>query len=97
MNLDSFDSMIDMAFNRTVELHGATGTEVVCVRGRLWVVDQRQGGDRILRQGESCRLGSTGTARVMALEPSLMCAIEPSAQRRASRNGQGGRHADGRA
>jgi len=96
MNLDSFDSMIDMAFNRTVELHGATGTEVVCVRGRLWVGDPRQGNDRILRQGESCRLGRDGAARVMALEPSLMCAIAPSAQRRASLS-TGGRHARGRA
>ena len=39
MTLDPFDSLIDMAFNRTVELSGVTGTEVVCVRGRLSVVD----------------------------------------------------------
>ncbi|HLS54508.1 MAG TPA: hypothetical protein VK052_00445 [Zeimonas sp.] len=97
MTLDAFDSLIDMPFNRTVELSGFTGTEVVCVRGRLWVVDPRQGGHRILSPGESCRIGHDGGARVTALEPSLMCAIELPAQRRASPEGQGGRRADRRA
>jgi len=97
MTLDPFDSLIDMAFNRTVELSGVTGTEVVCVRGRLSVVDPRQGGHRILRSGESCRIGHDGGARVTALEPSLMCAIEPPAHLRASPAGQGGRRADRRA
>lgn len=78
MKLDLFESLIDIDYNGTIELHEAVDTEVVCVRGRLWVSDERPGGGEVLRPGESHRLGPGGRAVVTALEPSLMCAVDLS-------------------
>lgn len=85
MKLNLFDSLIDIDANRTVELHDAFDVEVVCVRGCLWVTEDRLRGDHFLRPGESRCLRCNGRALVTALEPSSMRALEPSKRRRPSR------------
>ncbi|RPH65459.1 MAG: DUF2917 domain-containing protein [Burkholderiales bacterium] len=78
MKPNLFESLIEIAYNCAIELRDAFDTEVVCVRGRLWVIEDRQGGDHVLRPGESCRLRCDGRVLITALEPSLMCAAGPS-------------------
>ncbi|MCO5109081.1 MAG: hypothetical protein M9907_18655 [Burkholderiaceae bacterium] len=93
MNLDPFGPLIGLEFNGTLELHDALDTEVVCVSGLLWVIEPWPGGERILRPGESCAIRRNGRALVKALEPSLVCAIEPPAVPVESTRQRGGRHA----
>ncbi len=93
MNLDPFDPLIDLDFNGTLELHDALDTEVVCVSGLLWVIEPSLGGGRILRAGESYVIRRNGRALVTALEPSLVCAVEPPAESVASTRQRGIRHA----
>lgn len=93
MNLNPLEPLIDLDFNGTLELHDALDTEVVCVRGLLWVIGHSFGEDRILRPGESCAIRRNGRALVTALEPSLVCAVEPPATRAASTRQPGGRDA----
>lgn len=93
MNLNPFDPLIDLDFNGTLELHDALDTEVVCVSGLLWVIEPSLGSERILRPGESCAIRRNGRALVTALEPSLVCAVEPPAESVASARQRGIRHA----
>lgn len=93
MNLNPFGPLIVLDFNGTLELHDALDTEVVCVSGLLWVIEPSPGGERILRPGESCAIRRNGRALVTALEPSLVCAVEPPAVSVAPTRQRGGRHA----
>lgn len=81
MNQETFDSLVSIDFNRTIELRDAFDTEVVCVHGCLWVHEDRLGDDHILRSGEARCIGRDGRALVTALEPSLMCALGSSGLR----------------
>ncbi len=93
MNSPIFEPLVCIDYNRTIELHDAFGTEVLCVRGCLWVHEDRLGDDRILRAGESCCIGRTGRTLVTALEPSLMHAPGSSRPRAPSPIETGGRDA----
>lgn len=84
MKLNLSDAVIDIDTNRTVELHDAFDVEVVCVRGCLWVTEDRLRGDHFLRPGESRCLRCNGRSLVTALEPSSMRALEPSSRIRSS-------------
>lgn len=83
MNQHTFDALVSIDYNRTIELHDAFDTEVVCVRGCLWVHEDRLGDDHILTSGESRCIGRDGRALVTALEPSLMRALGSSGVRAA--------------
>jgi len=93
MNLNPFGPLIVLDFNGTLELHDALDTEVVCVSGLLWVIEPSLGGGRILRPGESYAIRRNGRVLVTALEPSLVCAVEPPAESVASTRQRGIRHA----
>lgn len=84
MKLNLSDALIDIDTNRTVQLHDAFDVEVVCVRGCLWVTEDRLRGDHFLRPGESRCIRCNGRALVTALEPSSMRALEPSKPTRPS-------------
>ncbi len=84
MKLNLSDALVDIETNRTVVIHDAFDVEVVCVRGCLWVTEDRLRGDHFLRPGESRCLRSNGRALVTAMQPSTMRALEPLRRQRSS-------------
>jgi hypothetical protein len=84
MKLNLSDALVDIETNRTVVIHDAFDVEVVCVRGCLWVTEDRLRGDHFLRPGESRCLRSNGRALVTAMQPSTMRALEPLRRQRPS-------------
>lgn len=77
MKLYLSDALVDLDTNRTVVLDDAFDVEVVCVRGCLWVTEDRLQSDHFLRPGDSRRLRSEARALVTAMEPSTMRALGP--------------------
>jgi len=84
MKLYLSDALVDIDTNRTIVFDDAFDVEVVCVRGCLWVTEDRLRGDHFLRPGESRCLRCNGRALVTAMEPSTMRALEPLRRRRPS-------------
>lgn len=64
MKLDLFDALVGIDVKRTVVLRGAFEVGVACVRGCLWVTEDRLRGDHLLRPGESRCIRCNGRALV---------------------------------
>lgn len=77
MTVDLAGNIINVARNRTVGLDDARGTTIVCVRGLLWVTEQRRSEDVLLEPGERYVLSGRGKALVTALEPGAVRLIDP--------------------
>lgn len=78
MTVDLAGNIINVARNRIIALDHARGTTIVCIRGLLWITEQRRAGDVLLEPGERHVLSSNGKALVTALEVGAAKLIEPT-------------------
>ncbi len=67
MTIDLAGNIINVARNRTIALDNARGTTVVCVRGSMWITEQRRSDDLVLEPGERYVLSGNGKALITAL------------------------------
>lgn len=81
MKLTLNHQRIDIDRMRTIALTDAFDVEVVCLRGCLWLTEDRLLEDHFLQAGESRTVRSRGRVLVTALEPSSLRALEPIAHR----------------
>jgi hypothetical protein len=77
MTVDLAGNIINIARNRIIALDNARGTTIVCVRGSLWITEQRGSEDVLLEPGERYVLTGNGKALVTALEVGAIKLIEP--------------------
>jgi hypothetical protein len=70
--------------NQLVTVRGGIGHGIVCDSGTMWVTQDGDARDIILRAGESFTLDRNGTALVQAFEPGSISITRPAAQSRAS-------------
>lgn len=68
MTVDLAGNIVTVARNRVIALDHARGTTIVCIRGLLWITEQRLGQDVLLEPGERYVLTGNGRALVTALE-----------------------------
>lgn len=94
VNHQTFDSLVSIDHNRTIELRDALHTEVVCVRGCLWMHRDRLGDGQLLQPGDSRCIGPEGRTLLTALAPSLMCVLGSSGQQTLLSDAVGGSHED---
>jgi hypothetical protein len=70
MDIRIDDNCFDLRANQLVRFDDATGADIVCLRGRLWLTQDGDLNDVVLGAGERCTLDRSGVALVEALEPS---------------------------
>lgn len=76
MNLEVNPQTLCLRPHQLLKVRGGIGHAVVCHSGSLWVTQQRDARDIVLRAGESFALDRKGLVLVQALEHSAL-GIEP--------------------
>jgi hypothetical protein len=58
---------LDLKAGEAISLTGTHGSELVCVRGQIWLTEERSSRDVTLRAGRSFRLRGTGRTAIQAI------------------------------
>lgn len=78
MTVDLAGNIVTIARNRIIALDSARGTTIVCIRGLLWITEQRSSRDVLLEPGERYVLTGNGKALVTALEVGAAKLLAPA-------------------
>lgn len=78
MKISLLDSKVELAARQVLRLTDAAGVRVVCLRGGVWLTQNDDLRDLILRAGESFTLDRDGVALVSAMEPGTVRLEKPS-------------------
>jgi hypothetical protein len=73
MDIRIDDSCFDLREHQIMRLDDATGTEIVCLRGEIWLTQDGDLRDVVLSAGDRFTLDSNGVALVSALRASSVC------------------------
>ena len=84
MNIELNQDGICMKPKQVVKVRGGVGHSIVCHSGTVWVTQDGDRRDIILRAGESFTLDRRGPALVQAFEPGAISIARPGAQMRQS-------------
>ena len=88
MRIELNQNTLCMKKNQVVKVRGGIGHSVVCHSGSIWVTQDHDLRDVILRAGEAFTLDREGPALLQAFEPGAVSIREPQPKTRA-----GGLHA----
>lgn len=78
MNIKLSQSDFCLASSETLRLSGAAGVRVEALSGTVWVTQDRDQRDVVLRRGEALTLDRDGPAIVQAFEASQVRLLPPS-------------------
>jgi hypothetical protein len=81
MMFDMKQVIIDLEHRGIVPVEAAVGTRIDCLRGRIWITEQRSTGDIVLEAGESYEILRSGIAVVQALREALVALRAPAMPR----------------
>lgn len=85
MNIELNQDGLCLKRKQVVKVHGGLGHSIVCERGSVWVTQERDARDIVLRAGESFTLDREGLALVLALEPGAIHIAQAESLSRATR------------
>jgi hypothetical protein len=85
MNIELNRNGLCLKPQQLVKVRGGRGHSIVCHSGSVWVTQDGDPRDVILRAGEAFTLDRDGPALVQALEPGAISIAQAEAQTRASR------------
>lgn len=71
--------VVELERGGLLPLHDSAGASVACLDGELWITQENEGSDIILRPGESLRLSSDGRSVVQALRAARIAVEAPPA------------------
>jgi hypothetical protein len=78
MMLDMKRVVIELEYRGIVPVKDAMGTRIDCLRGRIWITEQRSTDDILLEAGESYEISYGGLAVVQALREALVALRAPA-------------------
>lgn len=84
MNIELNQDGLCLKRNQVVKVRGGIGHSIVCDSGTVWVTQNGDPRDIILRAGKSFTIDRNGLALVQAFEPSSISITRSTAQFRAS-------------
>jgi hypothetical protein len=76
MDVQLHHAGIQLEAQRFLTLHGARGTRVLCLAGRLWLTQDRDTADHILGPGDAFEIGVQGAVIVHGLRASRLLLLE---------------------
>ncbi len=85
MNIELNQDGLCLKTNQVVKVRGGLGHSIVCEHGTVWVTQDGDPRDVILRAGESFTLDRDGPALVQAFEPGAISIAQAEPQTRATR------------
>ena len=71
--------VVELEHGSLLPVHDGAGATVVCLQGDLWITQQGDGDDIVLRAGESLRLARNGRTLVQALSAARVAIQAPAA------------------
>ena len=71
--------VVELERGALLPLHDSAGATVVCLEGELWITQEYDANDIVLRRGESLRLFCDGRSVVEALRASRIAVEAPPA------------------
>jgi hypothetical protein len=77
MNILIDDSCFDLRERQIMRFDDAAGTDIVCLRGELWLTQDGDPRDVVLATGDRFTLDSQGVTLVSALRTSTVCVAVP--------------------
>ncbi len=83
MNIELNQDGLCLKRKQVVKVRGGMGHSVVCDSGSVWVTQDGDPRDIVLRAGESFTIDRNGLALVQALEPGSISILRSAAQPRA--------------
>jgi hypothetical protein len=78
MTFDMKRVVIELEYRGIVPVEDAIGTRIDCLRGRIWITEQRSTGDIVLEAGESYQISRGGVAVMQALREALVALRAPA-------------------
>ena len=84
MKIEFSSSGVLLAKDQTLNLPSAAGVRVASQSGSVWITQDGDPRDIVLRPGESVVLERSTPTIVQAFEPSLITIVDPAPRRRAS-------------
>jgi len=84
MNIELNQDGLCLKRNQLVKVRGGLGHSIVCDSGTVWVTQDGDPRDIILRAGESFTIDRNGPALVQAFEPGAISITRSAVQTRAS-------------
>lgn len=78
MSFGADTSRISLDKRQVAVLREAAGTRITCLSGMLWITQDREGSDWMLRPGEEITLDRNGKTVIEALRPSEARLTEPA-------------------
>jgi hypothetical protein len=85
MNIELSQEGFCLKRHQVVKVRGGQAHSIVCERGTVWITQDGDPRDVILRAGDTFILDCEGPALVQAFEPGAIRIAQPEAQTRASR------------
>jgi hypothetical protein len=79
MELELGKSKVKMTRDQVIALRDGIGVRVTCVRGALWITEERSGSDVVLESGQTHTVTHRGLTLVMALRDASLRVREPHA------------------
>jgi hypothetical protein len=79
MQLELGKSKVNMTRDQVIALRDGVGVRVTCVRGALWITEERSGTDVVLEAGQTHTIMHRGLTLVMALRDASLRVREPQA------------------
>lgn len=73
MNIKAQQALLALTRGNTLVLDDAAGTLVRCLRGDVWITQDRDTADHVLKPGESFRVERAGTTVIQAMSPARVC------------------------
>jgi hypothetical protein len=80
MNLKSDRAELRLESRQILRLRDASGTRVQCLKGALWITQDRDPEDHFIGAGDGLTLDRPGLALIHAIEPAECVLSEPAAR-----------------
>jgi quercetin dioxygenase-like cupin family protein len=77
--MNSKKIVVELERGALLPLHDGAGATLACLEGDLWITQERDGQDVLLRAGESLRLARNGRTVVQALRAARVAVEAPPA------------------
>jgi hypothetical protein len=77
MELELGQSKVKLTRDQVIALRDGIGVRVTCLRGALWITEERSGSDIVLDAGQSHTITRSGLTLVMALRDASLRMREP--------------------
>jgi hypothetical protein len=71
--------VVELDSGALLPLHDSAGASVACLDGALWITQENEGSDIVLRRGESLRVCRDGRTLVQALRAARVAVEAPPA------------------